>query len=238
MRNPVVEGSIIIRKYTMSLEQKTSEPRSSRRNDRRPERRSDSRSNGSGASRSEYRPTSGASSRRTPEKKTFWQKILSFFNGGKAENNHESQGRSSNRSYERSNDRSSERPNDRSKERSAPRERSTTERPPRPAIRKPEEVEVTTPRVYVGNLSFDAVETDLTELFNGVGIVQSVDIVSNKHTQRSKGFAFVQMQTVEEAKRAVAELHDKEYMGRKLVVSGAKAAEERRSERSQPQAEQ
>ncbi len=59
-------------------------------------------------------------------------------------------------------------------------------------------------------------ESDLFELFNGVGIVQNVEVVSNKHTQKSKGFAFVQMQSVEEAKRAVSELHDKEYMGRKL----------------------
>ena len=62
-----------------------------------------------------------------------------------------------------------------------------------------------------------------------------VEIVSNKHTQKSKGFAFVQMQSIEEAKRAVAELHDKDYMGRKLVVSGAKAVEEKRGERRQPE---
>ena len=88
--------------------------------------------------------------------------------------------------------------------------------------RKPEAVEVTTPRLYVGNLSFDATESDLSELFNGVGQVVNVEVVSHKHTQRSKGFAFVQMQTTDEAKRAVEELHDKEFMGRKLVVSGAK----------------
>ncbi len=41
----------------------------------------------------------------------------------------------------------------------------------------------------------------------------------------SKGFAFVQMQTIEEAKRAVEELHDKEFLGRRLVVSGAKSGE-------------
>ncbi len=58
-----------------------------------------------------------------------------------------------------------------------------------------------------------------------------MEVVSNKHTQRSKGFAFVQMQTIDEAKRAVEELHDKEYMGRKLVVSGAKELEERRGDR-------
>jgi hypothetical protein len=94
----------------------------------------------------------------------------------------------------------------------------------RPA-RKPERVEVTSPRLYVGNLSFDATESDLFELFNGVGHVQNAEVVSYRHNQRSKGFAFVQMQTVEEAKRAVQELHDKEFLGRRLVVSGAKSSE-------------
>ncbi len=89
-------------------------------------------------------------------------------------------------------------------------------------VRKPEAVEVTSPRLYVGNLSFDATESDLSELFNGVGQVVAAEVVSHKQTQRSKGFAFVQMQTTEEAKRAVLELHDKEFLGRKLVVSGAK----------------
>jgi hypothetical protein len=96
----------------------------------------------------------------------------------------------------------------------------------RPSSRKPEVVEVTTPRLYVGNLSFDASEGDLTELFKGVGQVVSVEVVSHKQTQRSKGFAFVQMQSVEEAKRAVMELHDKEFMNRKLVVSGAKNSDQ------------
>jgi RNA recognition motif-containing protein len=91
--------------------------------------------------------------------------------------------------------------------------------------RKPEPVEVTSPRLYVGNLSFDATESDLFELFNGVGHVQNAEIVSYRHNQRSKGFAFVHMQTIEEAKRAVQELHDKEFLGRKLVVSGAKSTE-------------
>jgi len=94
--------------------------------------------------------------------------------------------------------------------------------PSRPA-RKPERIEVTSPRLYVGNLSFDATESDLFELFNGVGHVQNAEVVSYRHNQRSKGFAFVQMQTVDEAKRAVDELHDKEFLGRRLVVSGAKS---------------
>ncbi len=94
--------------------------------------------------------------------------------------------------------------------------------PSRPA-RKPERIEVTSPRLYVGNLSFDATESDLFELFNGVGHVQNAEVVSYRHNQRSKGFAFVQMQTIDEAKRAVEELHDKEFLGRRLVVSGAKS---------------
>jgi len=122
-----------------------------------------------------------------------------------------------------------------------PQRTPRTERPeasgPRQS-RKPKRIEVTTPRVYVGNLSFDATESDLLELFGGVGSVQNVEIVCNRETHRSKGFGFVQMTTVEEAKRAVAELHDKEYMGRKLVVSGAKAVAENRGERAERREEQ
>jgi RNA recognition motif-containing protein len=99
---------------------------------------------------------------------------------------------------------------------------ASASRPTR-VVRKPETVEVTSPRLYVGNLSFEATESDLFELFNGVGHVQNAEIVTYKHNERSKGFAFVQMQSVEEAKRAVEELHDKEFLGRKLVVSGAKS---------------
>ncbi len=91
--------------------------------------------------------------------------------------------------------------------------------------RKPESVAVTTPRLYVGNLSFEATESDLFELFNGVGQVQNAEVVTYKHNQRSKGFAFVQMNTVEEAQRAVTELHDKDFLGRKLLVSGAKSSD-------------
>ncbi|HSH40042.1 MAG TPA: hypothetical protein VK993_14815 [Chthoniobacterales bacterium] len=111
-----------------------------------------------------------------------------------------------------------------------PRNVSRSEQPQRQerqerTQRKPESVEVTTPRLYVGNLSFEATESDLFELFNGVGKVQNAEVVTYKHNQRSKGFAFVQMLTVEEAQRAVTELHDKDFLGRKLVVSGAKSTE-------------
>ncbi len=103
-----------------------------------------------------------------------------------------------------------------------PRREERVERPSAGTTRKPELVEVTSPRLYVGNLSYDATESDLFELFNGVGSVQNAEVVSHKKTQRSKGFAFVQMQSLDEARRAVELLHDKEFLGRKLVVSGAK----------------
>ena len=107
-----------------------------------------------------------------------------------------------------------------------------SERPERQS-RKPEIIEVSSPKLYVGNLSFDATESDLFDLFNGVGKVQNAEIVSNKYTQKSKGFAFVTLQTVDEARRAVTELHDKDFMGRKLVVSGAKTSDAGSSRESQ-----
>lgn len=146
-----------------------------------------------------------------PAPKSFWQKITGFFKGlfAPAPAKHDATSAPARAATEsRSNDGGS---NGRSRDSSAPR-----------AARKPEAVDVTSPRLYVGNLSFDATESDLTDLFKGVGQVVAVEVVSHRQTQRSKGFAFVQMQTVDEAKRAVQELHDKEFMSRKLVVSGAK----------------
>jgi hypothetical protein len=141
---------------------------------------------------------------QAPKQKTFWQRIAAFFGGnGGGQRKPTPQSRNG---QER------------------PQQSQQREREPRPQ-RKPESVEVTSPRLYVGNLSFDATESDLFDLFNGVGHVHNAEVVSYRHNQRSKGFAFVQMQTIEEAKRAVEELHDKEFLGRKLVVSGAKSSE-------------
>ena len=147
-----------------------------------------------------------------PKKETWWQRITAFLLGKSP------QAAPPKRSLEKSD--------------LGNGDTAAAKRPVRSAgFRKPETVEVSSPRIYVGNLSFEATEGDLFELFSGVGSVQNVEIVSNKHTHKSKGFAFVQMQTIDEAKRAVAELHDKDYMGRKLVVSGAKAVDEKRGER-------
>ncbi|MGI8958140.1 MAG: RNA recognition motif domain-containing protein [Chthoniobacterales bacterium] len=139
---------------------------------------------------------------KAPAKKSIWQKITAFFGGADSPVKSSAPARAANNG--------------------SPPARNGASRPERPS-RKPESIEVTTPRLYVGNLSFEATESDLFELFNGVGQVQNAEVVTYKHNERSKGFAFVQMQSVEEAKRAVAELHDKEFLGRKLVVSGAKS---------------
>jgi len=191
--------------------------RSSRGGRRRNRRGGRNRSQEGGSRQSSYSPSNNqgrSQSRRAPKKLSFWQKIVAFFTGG-----------------EKSSPAPAARPERTPRAESKPAaERGP--KPPRTGMRKPESVEVTTPRLYVGNLSFDATESDLYELFAGVGIVQNVEVVSNRQTQRSKGFAFVQMQSIDEAKRAVAELHDKEYMGRKLVVSGAKASD-RREERDE-----
>ncbi|MDB6119570.1 MAG: hypothetical protein JWO08_3351 [Verrucomicrobiaceae bacterium] len=103
--------------------------------------------------------------------------------------------------------------------RPAQSQRQPREREPRS---EPNPAEVSSERLYVGNLSYDATESDLTELFNGVGQVRSAEVVVNNRTQRSKGFAFVTMTDIEQARRAVVELSNKDFMGRPLQVSGAK----------------
>jgi len=100
--------------------------------------------------------------------------------------------------------------------------RPPREREPREPRQAPDPADVISERLYVGNLSYDATESDLTELFNGVGQVRSAEVVVNNRTQRSKGFAFVTMADIEQARRAVVELTNKDFMGRPLQVSGAK----------------
>jgi hypothetical protein len=223
----------------MSTNYTTEKPEHSSRGGRGRSRRGgrNNRSNEGGSRQSSSRDSNTrtrSSSPRPPKKLTLWEKIVAFFTGGE-KSAPAPAARQSERSSERTDRFESDARASEPRAERAPR----APREPRTGMRKPESVEVTTPRLYVGNLSFDATESDLMELFSGVGIVQNVEVVSNRQTQRSKGFAFVQMQAIDEAKRAVAELHDKEYMGRKLVVSGAKAADRREErEESAPQAEQ
>lgn len=89
--------------------------------------------------------------------------------------------------------------------------------------RTPVPVEITSERLYVGNLNYEVSEGDLYDLFSGAGKVQNAEVVCHRHTQRSKGYAFVEMTTIDEARRAAEKLHDQDFMGRKLAVTGAKS---------------
>ena len=88
-------------------------------------------------------------------------------------------------------------------------------------------------RVYIGNLSYDTTESDLEELFKGVGAVRHVEVVYNRTTHRSKGYGFIEMIDIDEAKRTVEVLHDQFFMGRQLTVSGAKSKDHEEAEKEQ-----
>ena len=75
---------------------------------------------------------------------------------------------------------------------------------------------------YVGNLSFDASEGELRTLFGEYGAVDTVKIISDQFTGRSRGFGFVEMQDREEGLRAVKELDSRELGGRALKINEAK----------------
>jgi cold-inducible RNA-binding protein len=76
--------------------------------------------------------------------------------------------------------------------------------------------------IYVGNLSFDANEDQLRELFETYGRVDSAKIISDQFTGRSRGFGFVEMSEREEGMRAIEELDSKEFIGRSLRVNEAR----------------
>jgi cold-inducible RNA-binding protein len=82
-------------------------------------------------------------------------------------------------------------------------------------------------KLYVGNLSFDTSTQDLETMFAASGTVTSTNIIEDRETGRSRGFAFVEMSTAEEAKAAITALDGKEIGGRNLKVNEAKAREER-----------
>ena len=82
-------------------------------------------------------------------------------------------------------------------------------------------------RLFVGNLSYQTTENDLQDHFSQAGVVTSVNLMFDKVTGKSRGFAFVEMATPEEAARAVEQLHNKEFQGRALTVNIARPREER-----------
>ena len=86
-----------------------------------------------------------------------------------------------------------------------------------------------TNKLFVGSLSWDTTEQTLHDLFSQYGQVQSVTIITDKYSGKSRGFGFVEMATEEEAEKAQHELNGKEVDGRAIAVSEAKPPQPRDS---------
>lgn len=82
-------------------------------------------------------------------------------------------------------------------------------------------------RLYVGNLAFSTEEGALEGLFSEAGPVQTVKLVRDRETGRSRGFAFVEMETEDGARVAIERFHDHEFEGRRLTVNEARPMESR-----------
>jgi len=82
-------------------------------------------------------------------------------------------------------------------------------------------------KLYIGNLSFDTGEAELRDMFSAFGSVTSCNLIMDRMTDRSRGFAFVELSSAEEAEKAIAEMNGKEVGGRALTVNEAKPREDR-----------
>ncbi len=82
-------------------------------------------------------------------------------------------------------------------------------------------------KLYVGNLSYDVKKNDLEQMFAAHGTVTSAQVITDRETQRSKGFGFVEMGTDQEAQAAIAALNGKSIEGRALTVNEARPQEPR-----------
>jgi len=85
-------------------------------------------------------------------------------------------------------------------------------------------------KLYVGNLSFGASEDDLKKLFSEAGTVQSVKIVTDPYSGRSRGFGFVEMTSNSDAEKAISLINGKTFMERALIVSEARPQKKRGGE--------
>ncbi|MDP6859063.1 MAG: hypothetical protein QF426_04510 [Verrucomicrobiales bacterium] len=140
---------------------------------------------------------------RKPKKKSLFQRLLNLFGlGGKKTKNNKKQ-----RPQNRNN----------SKKRATPNRKQARQ------SRPPEKIPVTSERLYVGNISYQTSDENLIELFEKFGDVRSAEVVRHSRNARSKGYAFVEMNNLDAATKAAQELHDHEYMGRKIIVNGAKS---------------
>lgn len=82
-------------------------------------------------------------------------------------------------------------------------------------------------KLFVGNLSFQTTSEDLQQLFTEAGTVESVTVITDPNTGRSRGFGFVEMSSQEEAERAIKQLNGKEVEGRAITVNVARPREDR-----------
>jgi RNA recognition motif-containing protein len=82
-------------------------------------------------------------------------------------------------------------------------------------------------RLFVGNLSFQTMENDLQDYFSQAGVISSVNLMLDKFTGKSRGFAFIEYSSPGEATKAVEMFHNKEFQGRPLTVNIARPREER-----------
>lgn len=82
-------------------------------------------------------------------------------------------------------------------------------------------------RLFVGNLAYNTIENDISDLFGQAGSVISVNLMMDKFTGKSRGFAFVEYGTPEEATKAVEMFNGKDFQGRPLTVNIARPREER-----------
>jgi cold-inducible RNA-binding protein len=82
-------------------------------------------------------------------------------------------------------------------------------------------------RLFVGNLAYQTGENDLQDYFAQAGVVTSVNLMLDKMTGKSRGFAFVEYGSAEEAQKAIDQFHNKEFQGRPITVNVARPREDR-----------
>jgi cold-inducible RNA-binding protein len=82
-------------------------------------------------------------------------------------------------------------------------------------------------RLFVGNLSYQTMDRDLQDFFSQAGAVTSVTLMIDKFTGKSRGFAFIEFSSADEANKAVEMFHGKDLQGRALTVNIARPREER-----------
>lgn len=82
-------------------------------------------------------------------------------------------------------------------------------------------------KLFVGSLPYEATVSDVEELFSKVGGVESVNLITDKFTGQSKGFAFVEMNSDDDAKKAITDLNNTNFQNRKIIVSEARPQKDR-----------